>query len=77
MREISRRCNGRGVKVSSVYISQLCNGKLPPASDKINKVLEEVLGIVSDLKKDELKIAAYVERIPEDVLTAIMQQTTS
>ncbi|WP_407270003.1 hypothetical protein [Radiobacillus sp. PE A8.2] len=68
MREIARRCTEDGVNLSQPYLSKLCTGEIPPASDKVNKILGKILSVVSDISKDDLLVAAYVEKIPADVL---------
>lgn len=46
------------------YLSRLKNGRISPASDKLNDALAKVLGM--DLI--EFKTAAYREKIPRDIL---------
>lgn len=53
-----------GLKVDHSYLSKLKNGSKPPASDKLNDALAEILG----LDPIELKAAGYREKIPADVL---------
>jgi transcriptional regulator with XRE-family HTH domain len=74
MREISRRCKEKGVGLSQGYLSQLCRKEVPPASDKANTALGEVLSLVTDLKPEELIVASYREKIPSDVLEVIAHQ---
>ncbi|WP_075982607.1 helix-turn-helix domain-containing protein [Bacillus massilinigeriensis] len=74
MREISRRCKKNGVSLSQPYLSKLCTGEVPPPSDKLNKVLGELLSTVSSVTKDELLVAAYIERIPKEVLQKLKEK---
>lgn len=53
------------------YLSRLKNGKNPPGGDELNDALAKVLGI----DPLELKVAAYREKIPEDVLERIREST--
>lgn len=53
-----------GSPPSREYISKLQNGKTSPAGDKLNDALAKVL----DIDPVELKVAAYREKIPADVL---------
>lgn len=53
-----------GKRPTNEYLSRLQNGKTPPAGDKLNEAIAEVLQI--DVV--ELKAAAYREKIPAEVL---------
>lgn len=64
LREIARQCLEKGLDIDHSYISKLKRNVMPPASDKVNKVLAEVLG--SD--PEALVDAAYREKIPANVL---------
>lgn len=64
LREIARQCFERGLEIDHSYISKLRRGVMPPASDKVNRVLATVLG--GD--PDALILAAYQEKIPPSVL---------
>lgn len=46
------------------YLSRLKNGKTPPAGDKLNDALANVLNI----DPLELRAAAYREKIPKEIL---------
>lgn len=68
--EISEEIEKRGLTATKQYLSKLQNGKTPPASEKMNKVLAEVTG--GD--EDKLNWYAYVEKAPEgfkDIMYAI------
>lgn len=75
MREIARRCTKNGVNLSQPYLSKLCTGEIPPASDKVNKILGNILSVVSSISEDDLLIAAYLEKIPDDILAKIKEST--
>jgi hypothetical protein len=62
-REISRRCKELGKSVSQAYISQLVRGDVPPASDEVNEVIAKVI----DANIDELYIASYLEKMPDNI----------
>ncbi len=52
------------VSIHKSYLSKLQNSQIPPAGDRLNEVLAEVLGI----DKVELQTAAYKEKLPKYVL---------
>lgn len=64
LRKIAGLCNKKGLGINYSYISKLKNNALPPASDKVNKILAEVLGG----NPEELIVAAYREKIPANIL---------
>lgn len=66
--QIVDMCKTQGLNISKSYISKIASGHLPPASDRINKVLVKVLEHKSDLTYESLIIAKYKEIIPNDVL---------
>lgn len=62
--QISRRLEIYGLRTNKAHLSKLQNGKLPPAGDKLNDALANVLKVNSV----ELKAAAYIEKLPKEVL---------
>lgn len=60
-----------GSKPTINYLSRIQNGKVPPAGEKLNDALSEILGI----DPLELKVAAYIEKIPKDVLEHLKKQS--
>jgi len=66
--QIARRLEKNGINIDKSYLSKLQNGKIPPAGERINDAIAEVLGI----DKLELKVAAYREKIPQDVLEKLL-----
>lgn len=68
--QIVDKCKRKGAKLSRSYISKLCTGQMPPASDELNKVLADVLSPSSDLYQ-RIAVAKYKEIIPGDVLEAL------
>lgn len=62
-----------GISADRSYLSKLKSGAKPPASDKLNDVIADVLSI-DPLK---LKVAAYREKIPLDVLEMLCNQHIS
>lgn len=67
--EICNKLQTYGLKTSKAHLSKLQNGKLPPAGDKINDALAGVLNIDPVV----LKVAAYKEKLPKDVLEEIQK----
>lgn len=72
--EIALRCERHGVHIERTYLSKLCTGKKPPASDRINQALATVLSPMSSITYEHLRLAAYKEAIPEDVQLALIQE---
>jgi repressor LexA len=62
--DIAKKLENYDVSIDRGYLSKLRSGVKPPASDRINDALARVL----DIDPIELKIAAYKEKIPSDVL---------
>jgi transcriptional regulator with XRE-family HTH domain len=60
-----------GSKPTKEYLSRLQNGRIAPASDRMNEALAKVLSV----DPLELKAAAYREKIPEDVLEKLKVST--
>ncbi|KAB2334296.1 XRE family transcriptional regulator [Bacillus mesophilum] len=58
-----------GFKTNKSQLSKLQNGKILPASNKMNDALAEILNIDSL----ELKAAAYKEKIPPEILNKIKE----
>ncbi len=73
-RKLCAKCADVGVNISQGYLGMLMRGECGPASDKINKVLEQVLVPISSLKVDELYLLAYKEKIPAEALEKLVQQ---
>ena len=61
--EISEKISEKGLTASKQYISKLQNGKTPPASEKLNTALAEILD--GDVKK--LEFLSFVEKAPESI----------
>lgn len=68
--QIVNKCEDEGVKFSRSYLSKICTGHMPPASDDINKVLACVLSS-SGLTYERLALAKYKEIIPKEIIKAI------
>jgi transcriptional regulator with XRE-family HTH domain len=64
--EISNQASKHGLSATREYLSRLQNGKVPPASKKLNIFLAELLGV----DDQALLIAAHKEQMPEEVRTA-------
>lgn len=62
--QISEKLREYGINSDKGYLSKLQTNSKPPASDKFNEALAMVLGI----DPIELKVAAYREKIPPEVL---------
>ncbi len=63
MDEIERRCSERGRPVSSVYISRLRRGLMPPPSEEVSEALAAALGLNAKV----LIMAGQLERTPDKV----------
>ena len=68
---ITKECYVKGLNISSSYLSRLQNGKMPPASDKANKIVAEVINIDAD----KLILAAYREKIPPEILKKLAKSS--
>jgi len=66
--EISHELREFGFSADKTYLSKLQNGRIPPASNKLNEALADIL----DVDALELKVAAYREKIPKDVLEKLI-----
>ena len=60
----------REIWVDKAVLSKMQNGKLPPADDKVNITLAEILGIDSE----QFRLAAVSEKLPKDLLNLIREQ---
>ncbi len=49
------------------------NGRIPPAGDELNDAISKVIGI----NAIKLKVAAYRERIPNDILKELKKEQVS
>lgn len=67
LEQISKECKKKGVSVHTTYISKLRLGQRPAPSDHMSRVLAEVTG--GD--PEELIIAGYIEKAPEEVRSII------
>lgn len=72
MRTLCRLSAAKGVPISQGYLSQLCRGEVPPASDKINLSLGNILAEITDVNAEEILVAAYRERIPPEILKKLL-----
>jgi hypothetical protein len=69
--KIVEKCRTDGVPFSRSYLSKLCTGSMPPASDKINQALVDALSPVTGITYKDLSVAKYKEIVPKDVLEAL------
>ncbi len=60
---IAELCNKKGFSIDHSYISKLKNGKMPPPSEELSRVLAEVLGGDSEV----LIIEGYKEKEPKEI----------
>lgn len=63
LEEISGLLLQKGLSASREHLSRLQNGKVPPASDEINKAIADITGGDAE----ELIWCAYIEKAPEEV----------
>ncbi|NOG28501.1 XRE family transcriptional regulator [Lysinibacillus fusiformis] len=68
LKYISKMMKNYGVVVDPSYLSKLKNGKKTPASEEVNNALAKVL----DIDPMELKVAAYREKIPKEILERLL-----
>lgn len=61
--EISKKISELGLTASKQYLSKLQNGKTPPASEKLNNALAEIL----DGDAMMLELWAYIDKSPDAV----------
>lgn len=66
--EISSELKELGFSADKTYLSKLQNGRIPPASNKLNEAIAKILNVDAL----ELKVAAYREKIPKDVLEKLI-----
>ncbi len=71
--EISIQMKEKNHPIDRSYISKLKNGTRPPASEKVNRALAEVLG--GD--PDKLIIAGYIEKAPKEIQELISNYVDS
>lgn len=69
--QISLKCEQKGKKISRAYLSLLCTGHKPPATDETNKVLSSVL---SSLDYNEITVAKYREVLSPETFNIICAQ---
>ncbi|MDT9720446.1 hypothetical protein QVE09_16120 [Paenibacillus sp. ClWae2A] len=69
--QISMKCELKGKKLSRAYLSLLCTGHKPPATDETNKVLASVL---ASLDFRELTVAKYREVLSPETFNIICTQ---
>lgn len=63
LEEISKLLSEMGLSASREHLSRLQNGKVPPASDEINRAL----ALITGGDADELLWHAFVDRAPEKI----------
>lgn len=69
--QISMKCELKGKKLSRAYLSLLCTGHKPPATDETNKVLSSVL---STLDYKVITVAKYREVLSPETFNIICAQ---
>lgn len=62
LRQIAKRCGEFNVSITPSYISQLKNGKLPPASEEVTLALAQVCG---EKQISHLIFQGYFEKAPQ------------
>lgn len=73
--QVADKCKLQGNRITRFYISKLCTGYKPPASDEVNRTLAKVLSpYCEDLTYEKLAVAKYKEIIPVDVMKALRQE---
>ncbi|MGE5507780.1 MAG: helix-turn-helix domain-containing protein, partial [Chitinophagales bacterium] len=64
------RCAERGCKIHRTYLSKILNGRLPPPSAEVSRVLAEVCG----QDPEPLVIAGYEEKAPAPIRRLLAQR---
>lgn len=65
--QISHELKNRGFSTDKGYISKLQNGKIPPAGEDLNRAIAKI----TEADPDDLILAAYLEKAPEEVKNRI------
>lgn len=68
LHEISCELKELGFSADKTYLSKLQNGRIPPASNKLNEALARILQVDAL----DLKVAAYREKIPKEILEKLL-----
>jgi repressor LexA len=63
LRKVAELCNEKGFSIDHSYISKLRNGKKPPPSEELSRVLAEVL----NGDPETLVVEGYKEKAPEEI----------
>lgn len=61
--EISALLSAKKISASPQYISKLQNGKVPPASEELNRALAEILGV----NPEAILFYSFLEKAPYEV----------
>ncbi len=64
--QLVEECNKRGVKFDKAYISKLANGKVPPPSADISRMIANVCGT----DERPLVLEGYIEKAPKEIREA-------
>lgn len=70
--EISSKLIELGFSTKNSYLSRLQNGKIPPANEKLNVALANILSI----DETELLVTAYIEKAPDEIKRFITEADT-
>lgn len=63
---IVEECKKRGQKIDKSYFSKLINGKQPPPSEEVSKVLSKIFNVDERL----LVIEGYLDKAPKEIVDA-------
>lgn len=72
--QISLKCQRKNGHISRTYLSQLCTGKKPPASDEMNKILVDVLSPLANISYEDLVFSKYTEILSPEVVNIILNR---
>lgn len=62
-KQIIDECNKRGKKIDKAYLSKLLNGKIPPPSEEVSRVLANICNADERL----LVVEGYVDKAPKEI----------
>lgn len=62
-KEIIEECNKRGKKIDKSYFSRLVNGKVPPPSEELSRMISNICEVDERL----LVLEGYIEKAPKEI----------
>lgn len=71
LRQITQRCQEKGLTIDPSYISKLQTGRLPPPTENVSRILAEVL----EANPNEFAYYGYLAKAPEIIRTHLQSDT--